>query len=335
MKKKLLRVLKVETTLPFSDVQGNSRIEKGTFASWAARFLVWMTNKISICRAKTLCGGKFDIGLRTTDSPSEMNILLCRALIRNVKNTEFDFVRFVPLAVNYNSLFLETCDSLTDLFLYLNHYSSQASSYNSPWQWTKVTATGEWHTADARKESAPNIPSSEMSAYLPGNHNSNNNNDYHNFQQLMNSNNAAGNVSVTKNRMPNMGLGINAGNNSAVNNNGGKSFQMPYPYLPPPQSQPLTAQNPLSPSNSSMLQPTMSNQSNLSVAQQQSMGNARNSFSLERVAGTQLESNNNQTSNQSNSTDQSSVQQQHNSMLSPTRHLPFPYSNLNNYHRNF
>lgn len=151
----------------------------------------------------------------------------------------------------------------------------------------------------------------------------------------MNSNNAAGNVSVTKNRMPNMGLGINAGNNSAVNNNGGKSFQMPYPYLPPPQSQPLTAQNPLSPSNSSMLQPTMSNQSNLSVAQQQSMGNARNSFSLERVAGTQLESNNNQTSNQSNSTDQSSVQQQHNSMLSPTRHLPFPYSNLNNYHRNF
>lgn len=39
-KKKLLRVLKVETTLPFSDVQGNSRIEKGTFASWAARILV-------------------------------------------------------------------------------------------------------------------------------------------------------------------------------------------------------------------------------------------------------------------------------------------------------
>lgn len=156
----------------------------------------------------------------------------------------------------------------------------------------------------------------------------------------MNNNNSTNSTIVSnalpKNRMQNMNH-VNSGvsNNSTTNN--GKQFPIPYPFLPPPQSQAMTAQNPLSPSaNSSMLPPApMVNQSHTMVSQQSPMANTRNSFPTDRTSGTNLESNNNQTSNQSNSVDQSSTQQQHNPMLSPTRHLPFPYSNLNNYHRNF
>lgn len=234
------------------------------------------------------------------------------------------------------------------LFFFSISTSSSQPNYTSPWQWTKVTATGEWHMADARKDAAPNLPTSELSTYHPGN------NDFHNFQQLMGNQNVAGNNNVTKNRMQNLNM-PNGGNNSSglTSSNNGKSFQMPYPFLPPPQSQAMSAQNPMSPTNSSILPSTpMANQSSMATVQQQqhhyqqqqqqqhqqqSMAATR-PFSMDRLAGINLESNNNQTSKQSNSADQSSVeqhQQQHNPMLSPTRHLPFPYSNLSNFHRNF
>lgn len=162
-------------------------------------------------------------------------------------------------------------------------------------------------------------------------------------------------ANASKNRMPTVGMG-NVSNNSAINRNsvggggGGagtgaavdgasnKTFDA-YPFLPPAPTQPLIAQNPLSPTHSPMRQQqqqsTMSNQTGaFSAAQQQH--SPRSTYSLDRIAGTTSQSNNNQKLNQSNLTDQSSLQQQqHNSMLSPSRHLPFPYSNLNNYHRNF
>lgn len=49
---------------------------------------------------------------------------------------------------------------------------SNQPNYTSPWNWTTVTATGEWHSM-ARKEP-------DASPYLPMN------NDFHNFHQLMN-----------------------------------------------------------------------------------------------------------------------------------------------------
>lgn len=201
------------------------------------------------------------------------------------------------------------------------HCSPQASNYTSPWHWTKVTATGEWHSADTRKESTQNMQSTEMPAFLP------NSNDFHNFQQLV-ATNPSGNSNAAKNRMANMNL-VNGSSNNASNT--AKAFQMPYPFLPPP-NQTLSAQNPLSPTNSTILPSAMTNPSAMST-QSSTMQNVR-AFSMDRVTGSTLESNTNQISNQSNSTDQSATQQ-HNSMISPTRHLPFPYSNLNNYHRNF
>lgn len=240
-------------------------------------------------------------------------------------------------------------------------YSPQASSYASQWPWTKVTATGEWHPANGRKDSSSAVmsPSSSVTTtYLPGSSISTSN-EYQRFQQQMmavNSGLLAGSTATSttnsnsagaKNqRMSSlaMGLGnVNASNNGAVNRNSvgvdvaNKPFDA-YPFLPPLPSQPLNAQNPLSPTHSPMRQQQQSPMSNQSMAQQQQQS-PRSAFSLDRIAGTALQSNTNQKSNQSDSAEQSSSQQQqqpqHNPMLSPTRHLPFPYSNLNNYHRNF
>lgn len=260
-----------------------------------------------------------------------------------------------------------SCQIFRCSFFFLVINSPQASSYASQWPWTKVTATGEWHPANGRKDSSSTAmsPSSSVTTtYLPGSSSSSTSNEFQRFQQQLmavNSSLMAGTTATAvassnsagarNQRMSSssMGLGnVNANNNGAANRNsvgGGvgvdvasKAFDA-YPFLPPPPSQPLNAQNPLSPTHSPMRQQQQSPMSNQSMAQQQ-QHSPRSAFSLDRIAGQTLQSNLNQKSNQSNSTDQSSSQQQqqqsqHNPMLSPTRHLPFPYSNLNNYHRNF
>lgn len=128
---------------------------------------------------------------------------------------------------------------------------------------------------------------------------------------MSNNNTSVSNNNATKNRMQTMTLANGGGggggtnNNSAGNsnnsgptdNNNGKSFQIPYPFLPPPQTQAMSAQNPMSPTTSPMLPPStsMANHANMATVQHSpgSMANAR-PFSMDRVPVTNMESNNNQ-----------------------------------------
>lgn len=190
------------------------------------------------------------------------------------------------------------------------------------------------------------------------------NNDFHNFQQLFHTGN---NIMATnqksscnKNRPPNVSLpngnlnlntamANNATNNNNNNNNNGKS-PFSFPFLSPSNE---TATNPLSPidlpsmaGNSSIN--NNNNNNNASMLISPSISNqSHGGFSLDRTSiathNNPLESRNNssnpnQMMNQSISGSQNpSQQQQHqqlNSMLSQSRHLPFPY-NLNNFHRNY
>lgn len=62
-------------------------------------------------------------------------------------------------------------------FFVSRFFSSPQTNYTSPWQWTTVTATGEWHGMEARKE-----PNSSNTSYLPTT------SDFHHFHHLMNNN---------------------------------------------------------------------------------------------------------------------------------------------------
>lgn len=85
---------------------------------------------------------------------------------------------------------------------------SSQSNYSSPWHWTTVTATGEWHT-EARKE--PNS-TADLASFLPSN------SDFHNFHHLMS---AGGNLNL-------------GGHKHRVNNSGTKQGLPSLPLPPPP-----------------------------------------------------------------------------------------------------
>lgn len=136
--------------------------------------------------------------------------------------------------------------------------------------------------------------------------------------------------STSKNRMAiNDSANGNNNNNNVSNNNNnsaniaGKQYPMMYPFLSKP-NQLATAQNPLA--NNLIT-------NNTPVAGQSTVASHEQQQQLNSIRGYQMERNNNQMNNQSN-TGQNQTQQQITSMLSHSRHLPFPY-NLNNFHRNF
>lgn len=191
------------------------------------------------------------------------------------------------------------------------------------------------------------------------------NNDFHNLQQLFNTGNtimtANQKSSCNKNRpsnvnVPNGNLNMNtamANNNASINNNNsnGKS-PFSFSFLPPSNQ---TATNPLSPMNlPSMAANTNNNNNNTNNNNNASMltspsisNQSHGSFSLDHTTtatntnpldSRNNSSNANQMMNQSIAGSQNPVQhqqqQQFNSMLSQSRHLPFPY-NLNNFHRNY
>lgn len=79
------------------------------------------------------------------------------------------------------------------LSLFSTHCSPQ-SNYTSPWHWTTVTATGEWHT-EARKE--PNPSAADLASFLPSN------SDFHNFHHLMSGGNLLGGHKNRVNSLPN------------------------------------------------------------------------------------------------------------------------------------
>lgn len=184
------------------------------------------------------------------------------------------------------------------------------------------------------------------------------NNDFHNLQQLFNTGNnimtANQKSSCNKNRppnasLPNGNLNINTAmaNNATNNNNNNGKSPFSFPFLSPTNQ---TAANPLSPINlPSMSGNSTCNNNNPSMLASPSISNQSHGggFSLDRTStatnNSPLESRNNSTNpnqmmNQSNSGSQNPSQQQQqqqlNSMLSQSRHLPFPY-NLNNFHRNY
>lgn len=50
-------------------------------------------------------------------------------------------------------MFLSCFDKQVSNPFFFLFYSQQKTSYNSPWNWTTVTASGEWHNLGTRKES--------------------------------------------------------------------------------------------------------------------------------------------------------------------------------------
>lgn len=175
------------------------------------------------------------------------------------------------------------------------------------------------------------------------------NNDFHNLQQLFN--NSGGNsqhhttVNTTKTNACNKPRPSNGNLNNSTNvmatNNTGKQQSFSYPFLP--SSNQTATTNPMSSLNLPSSMASNNNASMLNQTPTQQMPQ-HSGFTLERAtaANNTLESrnnnNNNQMMNQSisgqNPSQQQQQQQQLNSMLSHSRHLPFPY-NLNNFHRNY
>lgn len=230
-------------------------------------------------------------------------------------------------------------------------FSSQAASYTSPWHWTKVTATGEWHSADGRKESTQHLLTDLSMGH----------NDFHSLQQLFNTGNimmtANQKSSCNKNQTPNVSspngnLNMNTVNNATNNNNNNGKSPYSFPFLSPSNQ---TATNPLSPINLPSMAGNNNNtnnniNNNASILTSSSISNqSHGGFSSDHTATTTNNnpsesrnniSNANQMMNQSISGThnplqrQQQQQQQLNSMLSQSRHLPFPY-NLNNFHRNY